>query len=162
MCYLVRPSSGVVQKQKHRVVPAAESSAAVRFFQQRIQLILFQIAHQTARDLLRLDGLNLSAPVEVLWAIQADKACQGPDGREALISRRDPTAARHFHVLKECSRASQRQVSDLEPIEPSVGTAGNKRQELLQCVPIALLRVACEIPLDNEIFQQESADPVAQ
>jgi hypothetical protein len=40
-----------------------------------------------------------------------------------------------------------------------VGAVSHERQELLQRIAIALLRIACEIPLHNEVLQQEPADP---
>ena len=160
--HLVGPSAGVVQKQKHRVVPAALGSATVGRFQQSIQFVLFQVPDQRACDLLRPDGLNLAAPFQVFWAVQTDESRQGTDRREALISRSDPTAASLLQILKESSGAGWRNVLHAKPLDPSAGGASDERQKLLQRIPIALLRVAGSIPLGNEVLQQESPDPGAK
>jgi hypothetical protein len=162
VCYLVGASAGVVQEQKHCIIPAALGSAAVGRLQQRIQFVLFQVGDQLARGFLERDGLNLPAPMEVFWAVQTYEACQGTNGGKTLISRIDSTAARFFHILKESSRAVRREILHLEPIDPSAGTASDERQELLQGVTIAFLRIPGEVSLDNEVLQQEPADPRAQ
>jgi len=38
----------------------------------------------------------------------------------------------------------------------------NERQKLLQGIPITFLRIPGEVPLDNEVLQQETTDPWAQ
>src|SRR3972149_985554 len=159
---LVSSSAGVVQEQKHCVVPAALVSAKVGPAQQRIQFVCLQVAHKWMRPFLRCDALNLTAPFQVFWAMRADESYQRMDRRKTLISRGDPTAATFFQILKESSGACWRDVFHVELVDPSVSDASNKRQELLQRIPIALLRIAGEIPLANEILQQKPADPGAQ
>jgi hypothetical protein len=162
MRYLVGTSAGVVEEQKHCVISAALDSATVGHLQQGVQLVLFQVGDQRASGLLQRDRLNLPTPLEMFWTVQTDEACQGTDGRETLISCGDSATTCFFHILKESSRASQRKVSDKKPVDPSVRGAGDVWQKLPQRVPIALLRITSEIPLDDEVFQQESADPRTQ
>jgi hypothetical protein len=100
--------------------------------------------------------------MDVFRAVQTNEACQGTDGRQTLISRVDSTAARFFHILKECSYAGRGEILHAEPVDPSVGPASNERQKLLQGIPITFLRIPGEVPLDNEVLQQETADPWAQ
>jgi hypothetical protein len=100
--------------------------------------------------------------MDVFRAVQTNEMCQGTDGRQTLISRVDSTAASFFHILKESSRAGRREILHPEPIDPAAGTTSDERQKLLQGVPIALLGIASEVPLNNEVFEQEPADPGTQ
>ena len=162
MGHLVGPSTGVVQKQKNRVVPTTLGSATVGRLQQRIQFVLFQVPDQWAGDFLRRDGLNLPAPFQVFRAVLTDETRQGVDRRETLISRGGPTAASFLQILKERSGAGWRNILHAEPLDPSVGSASDERQKLLQRIPVACLRIAGEIPFGNEVLQQEPADPGAK
>jgi hypothetical protein len=159
MGHLVGPSAGVVQKQKDRVVPTTLSRAAVGRFQQRIQFILFQVPDQWAGGLLRRDGLNLPAPFQVFWTVLTDESGQRTDGRETLVSRGDSATARFLQILEKSSGSGWRNIFHPKQLDPSMGGASDEWQKLLQCVPITLLRIAGEIPLRNEVLQQEPADP---
>src|SRR5271166_284464 len=104
MCHFVSTGAGIVHEQKHRIIPATLSCATVRSLQQCVQLVFFQIADWLASDFLRLDGLKLPTPVDMFWAVQANKTGQGSDGGKTLIARGDATAACFLHILKEGSR----------------------------------------------------------
>src|ERR1017187_4868015 len=98
MCHFVSTGAGIVHEQEYRIIPATLRCATVRPLQQRVQLVFFQVADWLARDFLRLDGLKLPTPVEVFWAVQANKTSQGPDGGKTLISRGDATATSFLHI----------------------------------------------------------------
>jgi hypothetical protein len=66
-------------------------------------------------------------------------------------------------MLKEGSGVGRRNVLlHSKPLDPSVGGASDERQELLQRISITLLRIAGEVPLGNEVLQQEAANPGAK
>jgi hypothetical protein len=75
------------------------------------------------------------------------------DCRETLISRGDPTAACFFQVLKERPGAGWRNVLQTKSLDPAMRAAGDEQQELLQRITVALLRIAGEVPLNNEVLQ---------
>jgi hypothetical protein len=127
---LVGPSASVVQEQKRRVVPTALGSALVGCFQQRIQLILFQVPNQRARGLLRRDGPNLTGPFQVFRAAQTNESRERTDCRETLITRGDLALASLLQILEEGSGPSRGNVLDPKPLDLPVGGASDERQEL--------------------------------
>jgi hypothetical protein len=108
----------------------ALGSATVGRFQQRIQLVLFQVRDQWTRNLLRPDGLNLPAPVQMFGALQTDEPCQGMDRRKALISRGDSTATSFLQIPKERSSAVRRNIFHPKPFDPSACTASDEWKKL--------------------------------
>ena len=91
--------------------------------------------------------------------MQADEVGQGMDRGQALVLRRRATAPALSQIPQEGPHSIHREFLDTQPVDPSAAAAGGERQQLTQGVAVALLRVRGEIPLADEVFQQERAGP---
>ena len=105
---------------------------------------------------------DLPAPVDVFRTVQADEVGQGMDRRQSLVARRDAAAA---FLLESCRKARTRSAERSSTPSRSIGlrsAAGGEGQEQTQRVAVALLRVAGEVALADEVLQQEAPDPRAE
>ncbi len=127
--HFVGARSGIVQEQKDSIISAALGRALIGRLEQRIHFILFQVGDQWTRDFLRHDGLNLTAPLQMFWAVKTNESRQGMDRREPLISRGNGTVATFLDISQECSNSSRRNVLDTKLLNPTVGRAADKWQE---------------------------------
>jgi hypothetical protein len=84
------------------------------------------------------------------------------DGSQALVARRHPTASLVLDFLQEGSNLVGREVFNPEPIDRPPDGLGHEGQEQTKRVTVALLRVAGEVALADEVFQQEAPDPRAE
>ena len=71
-------------------------------------------------------------------------------------------AALDFQVLQELSNVIGREIFDSQLVDRLAKTAGGKRQEQAERVAVALLRVPGEVPLSDEVLQQEASHPRAE
>src|SRR5262249_53915452 len=121
-----------------------------------------QVGHQGAGRFLEQDGMYFPAPLNVLWAVQADEVRQGADCCQALVARGGTTAPLLCQLAQEGPYSIGREVFDPEPVEALAGAAGGERQEQAQRVAVAALGVAGQIAFADEVLKQEAPDPRTQ
>ncbi len=91
-----------------------------------------------------------------------DEVRQGADRRQTLIARRRATAPLLAQFAQEGPNPDGREVLDLEPVNPLADSLCGKGQEQPQGVAVAPLGVAREVPLGDEVLEQENAAPTAR
>src|SRR5712692_2687579 len=161
-CGLAGAGAGVVEEQQEAVITPAVLAGAVRSGQQRVHLRLVEIAE--AGPVVSFEGHrpDLAAPGNQLWTSLADKGGKGVDRRQSLVARPYAASSALLDVPKKATHHVRRHLSDDELVDGPLVRIGHKRNQEAQRVAIAVLRVAREIALDDEVLDQKAADPTAQ
>src|SRR5262245_54464939 len=84
------------------------------------------------------------------------------DGGQALVARRHPTSSLVLDFLQKGSNPISREVFNPQPVYWPPHGSGHEGKEQTKRVAVALLRVAGEVTLADEVFQQEAPDPRAE
>jgi hypothetical protein len=91
MRYFVCASTGVIEEQKQRVISEPIPGRSIGSRQQRIDLMLLQIADGDRSRSFRFDSADMSAPSHVFRATLRDEAGKSMHSCQALVSTGDAT-----------------------------------------------------------------------
>src|ERR1700691_6118752 len=84
---LVSTRTCVVQEQQERMVPTSLLRRLIGCSQQRIHFRFLEVCDHRSRCSFKGNVSDLTAPLHVFWAIQANKAGKGADCSQPLITR---------------------------------------------------------------------------
>jgi hypothetical protein len=84
------------------------------------------------------------------------------DGSEALIAGGDQAFPFLFKFKEELADRTCTDIFNSELIYRFVKFFSHEGKEDYQCVPIASLRIGCEIAVSDQILQKEATDPWSQ
>ena len=88
-----------------------------------------------------------------------DEAREGADHRQSLITGLDGAPAVVLEMVEELPHAPGREILHREPLDRFAGLGADERQQEGEGVAVALLRVAGEVALGDDVFGQEAAEP---
>src|ERR1035441_2558255 len=147
--------SRVVHKKQQGAIPIAKYSGWGGSIKQSIDLRLFEIADWHGGRTLGLDGAELSTPVKIFGASFCDEAGERMDGRQTLIATGDAAFPLFFDVLQEGAQQVRIDVRDEQLVHFFMCLGSNEHHQQAHGIAIALLWLAGQIPLPDEVFQQE-------
>ena len=84
------------------------------------------------------------------------------DGRQTLIAAGDAAFPLFFDVPQEGAQQVRIDVRDEQLVHFLMCLGGNEHHQQANRITIALLSIAGQIPLPDEIFHQEAPDPRAK
>lgn len=95
---LVRPHTGIVEKQQQGVVTSTLRCTSIWASKERIHFSLVEIGHHRSCSLLVRDAAQLGAPLDMFRAVLANESSQSMDSSQTLIPRRDAASATDFDI----------------------------------------------------------------
>ncbi len=153
---LGHPGSRVVEEQEHCLLTVSLRGIAVRHREQRVDLGLFEIGDRGWGGLLEWNRADLTAPFKMLGTAAADEASEGSNGGEALVAGLRRAATVVPEMGKEVEHAVDAEVEHGEALDRLAGAFGDEGHEQGECVAIAQLRVAGQVALAHEMFDEET------
>ena len=91
-----------------------------------------------------------------------EEAREGADRRQPLVAGLHGAAAVILEMVEELAHAPCREILHRDPFNRFAGLAAYERQQEDEGVAVALLRVAGEVALGDDVFGQEAAQPGAE
>ena len=148
---------GVVQEQQQRVFGSASRRAAVRNRKQSLHLVPGDPRDRTRHGFLCCNGADLRTPVEMGRVAAGDKASEGPDRRQALVAGLHRAGAFLLEVDKELKHPRGCEIGHGQPVHRLAGLGADERQQQGKAVAVALLGVAGEPALGDDVVGQEAS-----
>jgi len=155
----IRTDSGVVKEQKKEVIASPLRTPEVRGREECVDFGLLQIGDRRLSAFLEGYGTDFSAPSEMLGTMQGDKTSQRVDGRQALVPRGYGAVPALLQMKKEQSHQIGGHVDHIQFIDAPADLMSDERNQQSKGVPVASLCASGQIPLMDQVFQKEAADP---
>jgi hypothetical protein len=155
----IRAAPGVVKEQKKEVIASPLRTPEVRGPEKCVDFGLLQIGDGRLSAFLEGYGTDFSAPSEMLGTMQGHKASHRVDGRQALVPRGDGAVPALLQMKKKQPHPVGGYVDYIQFIDAPVDFMSDERNQQSKGVPVASLRAAGQIPLMDQVFQKEAADP---
>src|SRR5262245_6407065 len=95
----------------------------------------------------------------MLWTMARHKAVEGSDGSEPLLAGGESALARGFELGKKAANKIRRYIDQQEAVDGLFPFLGHERNEQAKCVAVAVLSIAREVALSDDMFQQNPSDP---
>ncbi len=153
---------GVVEEEEQGVFDAASRRSAVRGLEQVLHLGLAEPADRLRRGLLRGNRTDTATPLDRFGIAAGDEACEGADRRQPLVAGLHGAAAVILEIVEELAHVPGREVLHRDPFDWLAGLGADERQQECEGIAVALLCVAGEVALGDDVFGQEAAQPGAE
>jgi hypothetical protein len=95
-------------------------------------------------------------------AVLADESRQGADGGKALVACGDAAVTGDLNIGEKEPDELSRNIDDRETVDRLFGLLCHKRDQLAECIAVAMLGVAGKIALDYNMLEQEAPNPGAK
>ena len=154
--------AGVVEEEEEGVFDPASRRPGVGNLEQVVHLGPGEPADGLWDGLFRGDCTDAAAPFEMAWIAAGDEAREGADRREPLVAGLHGAAAVVFEVVEELPYAPGREVLNRDPIDGLADPGANEGEEEGEGIAVALLRVAGEVALGDDVLGEEAAQPGAE
>ena len=145
--------SGVVQKQEKGVLRSSTQRLAIRRREHCIHFLPGQPGDRLRHGLLGADGADLPAPSELRRIAAGDEAGEPADCSQPHVAGLRGAAAILLKVGEELQHAARREVAHGQAVGGLPGLAAEERHQQREGVPVALLCVASQVALGDDVLQ---------